>query len=322
MLFTVEAKDQGKRLDKFLTEYLSSWSRSEVQKFISQSEVTVNGRIASSGYKIKPEDKVETGSLTQLHQEEEEERERQKRIFSRIEIVEDAPAYAVLDKPAGLITHRAPHIKEVSLVDFLREKYPEIDQVGEDEWRPGLVHRLDREVSGLLAVTKTNDFFQKLKIQFRDREVEKWYTALVHGAVDKDEDVIDLPIKRSNKGFRMAAVPPTSLDRGKSREARTYWYVEKRWRNFSLLRVKIETGRTHQIRTHLFAYGHPVVGDKIYTNKRIRKLNQKVWNQGFPEDRIFLVASYLKFLGPDGAPREFSVDLPLNLQEFLDKLEN
>jgi len=236
-----------------------------------------------------------------------------------IEIIADTKDYLVINKPAGLLVHGAPHIKETTLVDWLLEKYPEIGQVGEDLDRPGIMHRLDKDVSGLMVIAKNHSSYECLKDQFKNRTITKEYTALVYGQVLKDEDEIDFPIKRSTKGFKMAAVPQNfdeENDEAKVRQAATTFSVIKRFINFTLLKVIIKTGRTHQIRVHLHAYGYPLVGDSLYNNKR-SKIKNKKYNLG----RVFLASTHLEFKDLNGKKQSFSVGLPEDLIQFLAQIK-
>lgn len=252
-----------------------------------------------------------------------------------LQIISETKDWLVVNKPAGLTVHRAPHIKEKTLVDFLLEKYPEIINVGDDKDRPGIIQRLDKEASGLMVIAKTNEGFEFLKKQFKARTVKKEYTALAYGKIEKDEDTIDFPIKRSNKGFKMAAIPylreenpdkkpkklnnrekgiKESLEQAKT--AKTEFKVLQRFTNFTLLKVRIKTGRTHQIRVHLFAYNHPLAGDELYANKKSKMKNQKI-----KLGRVFLNADYLRFTDLDGEKKEFSLSLPKELEHFLKTLK-
>lgn len=225
--------------------------------------------------------------------------------------------FLVINKPAGLLVHGAEHIDEPTLVDDLLRNYPALAKVGEDPDRPGIMHRLDKPVSGLLVIAKTPASFENLKRQFQERTIEKHYTALVYGRIDKDEDEITFQIKRSAQGNKMAALPLS--DKGEAitdgRRAITEFSIMKRFINYSLIDVRIKTGRTHQIRVHMSAYGHPVVGDDLYGTKKTRIKNAKL-NLG----RIFLVATRLEFNDIAGERHNFTLPLPPDLQNFLDGL--
>jgi len=247
------------------------------------------------------------------------------------EIIFEDDDYLVINKPAGLAVHGGGNIKEETLADLLIERYPEIISVGENPERPGIVHRLDKDVSGLMVLAKNNDSFESLKAQFKKRDINKQYLALAHGKIENDEGEINFPIKRSRDGYKMAAMPlnavdlltrrsPKSRDTGniagvfKAKEAVTLFKVKQRFVNYTFLEVKIKTGRTHQIRVHLFAYGNPLVGDNLYCTKKTKTKNEKV-NLG----RVFLMASELSFSDLQGEKREFSLELAPELKAFLPK---
>lgn len=244
-------------------------------------------------------------------------------------IISETKDYLVIDKPAGLAVHGGGNLKEPTLVDWLIINYPKIKKVGDDPARPGLVHRLDKDVSGLMVIAKNQKGFNNLKSQFKDREVNKEYLALVHGKLSKDEGLIDFPITRSQAGYKMAALPanttdllrrrhPRGRDQGnieswlKSRIALTEFTVLKRFINYTFVRVNIKTGRTHQIRVHFFALGHPLVGDDLYCTKKSKDKNKKL-NLG----RVFLIADHLSFHDLEGEKQNFSLDLPAELVAFL-----
>ncbi len=222
--------------------------------------------------------------------------------------------FLVINKPAGLLVHGADHIKEPTLVDQLLKQYPALIKIGEDPIRPGIMHRLDKQVSGLMIIAKTQIAFDHLKKQFQDRTITKIYTALVYGKIEKDEDEINFPIQRSSKGHKMAALPFTTKGKltKEGRQAITEFEVIKKFINYTLLKVKIKTGRTHQIRVHLSAYGHPVVGDDLYGTKKTREKNRKI-----KLDRIFLTATELLFVGLDKEQKTFIIELPEELKIFL-----
>ncbi len=232
----------------------------------------------------------------------------------KYEIIKKTKEYIVINKPADVLVHGAEHIKEDSLTEAMLKDFPELAKVGEDPMRPGLVHRLDKLASGLMVIARTPESFWNLKEQFQKRTTDKFYTALVFGAIKKEEDDINFPIKRSAKGFRMAAIPGT-VDGEKNEEGRisaTHFEVIKRYKNFTLLKVKIKTGRTHQIRVHMAAYGHPLVGDDLYSTSKTRIKNKKLGLK-----RIFLVADRLEFTDLKGERKKFEIGLPAELENFL-----
>ena len=239
-----------------------------------------------------------------------------------IEIIKKTRNYVVINKPAGLLVHATQNSSEKTLVDFLLEKYPKIKKVGEDKNRYGIVHRLDKEVSGLMVVALKQKTYNHLKEQFQNRRVEKEYIALVCNQMPEKSGTISFPIKRSNKGFKMAAVPKTYeennevRDGEKLREAITHYETKETYTNFSLLKLNIETGRTHQIRVHCLALNAPLAGDNLYNTKNSLKVSKKL-----DLDRIFLVSTRLAFYDLKKKKREFNIDLPKNLKEKLDLLQ-
>jgi len=300
--FKITTEASGERLDKFLTGQLKEITRSQLQKLIKSDRILVNKKPASAHYKLKDGDVVEllgpkadNGILPDL---------------ANLRVAE-TDEYLVINKPTGMIVHGGPGIKEKTLADSLLNSYPEISDVGEDKIRPGIVHRLDKEASGLMVVTKTSKSYNNLKKQFQDRTIFKEYTALVYGSLEKSEDKINFPIKRSAKGYKMAALPDNE-EAENAREAITEFKTAQKLINYTLLKVKIKTGRTHQIRAHMAAYGHPIVGDNIYSTKRTREQNKKN-----ALGRIFLVATKLSFYDLAGNEQTFTVDLPKELEKFL-----
>lgn len=227
-----------------------------------------------------------------------------------IKIIATEDDYLVIDKPAGLLVHPAPGKTEPTLTAELLAQYPTLAGIGDSDERPGIVHRLDRDVSGLMVVAKTQVMFLALKRQFQHHEILKEYTALVHGVLTPKQEhgIIDKPIGRHGRTGRMAA-RTTSLD--KDREAKTEYWVIKRFTHHTLLRVKIHTGRPHQIRVHLFSLGYPVVGDTLYRQKRIKSAKIK---------RLFLHASKLGFNDLQKEYREYESPLPEELKLFYEAL--
>lgn len=227
-----------------------------------------------------------------------------------LRVVDEQADYLIVDKPAGLIVHPAPGKAEKTLADEIVARYPDMATVGENADRPGIVHRLDKETSGLLVVARNQAMFERLKEQFQTRTVNKEYLALAHGVIKHEHGIVDRPIGRSlTKGGRMAA---HSQNQAKDREAITEYWVEKRFAHHTLLRVKPRTGRPHQIRVHLNSFGFPIVGDRLYTNDKARRGLAR-----HPLPRLFLHAAKLGFRDLGGEYREYASPLPNELQKFL-----
>ncbi len=286
------ADSPGARLDKYVTDKLSELSRTQVQKLIEAGYVTVNGRIARAGLKLDAGDNIsviipppppsplspESIPLTILYEDND---------------------VLVIDKPAGLTTHPSPGHPGGTLVNAILAHYPQLADMG-GSLRPGIVHRLDRDTSGLIVVAKNSAAQMNLVSQFKARIVRKTYLVLVKGRLTPERGAIEAPIGRSPSDRKRMAVTSGG------REARTTYKVVKYLGDYTLLEVKPETGRTHQIRVHLAAIGYPVVGDAVY---------------GVKSDflsRQFLHAYRLGFKLPStGEYVEFTADLPPDLDSAL-----
>lgn len=320
MKYRIKKDQAGMRLDKFLAEKIKNKSRSEIQKMIQDGLVLVSEKIPSNHSFLKEDDIVETKKPEKTSCASQSSTEKWG-SFAEPEIIFENDDFLVVNKPAGLIVHGALHIKQPTLADWLVKKCPRIKRVGENPYRPGIMHRLDKEASGLMVVAKTNETFAHLKKQFKDRLVEKEYIALVYGDVSKEYDSINFPIKRSAAGYRQAALPEEYEegieDAGDLRSAFTDFNVTERLNGYTLLRVRIKSGRKHQIRVHFYAYGHPLVGDDLYSTRKSKTLNRKV---GL--GRIFLVSALLSFTDINGEKQKFSLDLPAELKDFLENLKN
>lgn len=235
-----------------------------------------------------------------------------------IEVIADEDDYVVLNKPAGLLAH-PPYENFVgrTLVDWLVKQYPEIKSVGDNpRLRPGIVHRLDALVSGLMVVAKTQEMFVCLKDQFKTRKVLKEYTALAYGRIEREEGEIMVPLK---KGHGRTIVKPRGVESEKGvLEAITRFEVLQRFQHYTLVKVFLHTGRTHQIRAHFYAYNHSLVGDKKYCHRQYR--TRTAFTRFIKSDRVFLHASRLVFNDISGEPSEYTSPLSEELQVFLKTL--
>ncbi len=302
MQYKAETADAEKRLDKFLVERASGASRSSIQKKIKEGAVLVNGKVVPVHHFLKPGDEVSVKEPQPAILNNKTVKIKMPKIIFEDENV------LVLEKPSGLLVHEAPGEEGPTLADALVAYFPKIKKVGDDPRRPGIVHRLDRDVSGLILAVKNQKAFDFFKQQFKERGIGKEYIALVYGSLPDDTGRITFKIARSVRRARMAARPESQ----EGKEAITEYEVVKRFSNATLIKVRIETGRTHQIRAHFHALGHPVVGDQIYkiSNARIRPaLN-----------RPFLHAAKLAYTDLSGERREFESPLPADLEEYLKKL--
>jgi len=335
MNFKIDENSIGQRLDKFLADNLSTpssvganFSRSQIQKKIKSGEVLVNDKLVTPHYFLKEGDVVLVSSVKESSVKDNE-------LFKNIEIISKTENYLVINKPAGLLVHPVksttgrgilPEAKlfdrvnptennnEQTLADWLVKKFPKIKSVWDHDnpdgkIRPGIVHRLDRDVCGLMVLARTQAMLNNLKEQFQARTVQKEYTALAHGNIELDEGEITRSITRSKKTGLMIA-RGTNSEQGKN--AVTKFEVLKRYKNYTLLKVKLITGRTHQIRVHLRSIGHSVVGDTLYQTKDVRKAKNK------PElDFIFLCSTLLSFQDLNNEQQEFEIELPVYLVDFL-----
>ncbi len=304
--FTIKSESAGQRLDTVLATLLDL-SRSQVQKILKAGEVSLNGAAATAHRLVKEGDSVE---LTMAKAKP--SGEKKLTALPEIPIIAETADYIVINKPAGLLMHGTERDGRVSVVDWFLDRCPKAVKVGEDPNRPGIVHRLDKDVSGLVVLAKTQTSFDNLKQQFQKRTISKRYRALVYGEVIPEEGEIRFRLDRSSKGYRMAARPENQV--GKA--AITEFNVEKRFYNYTLLSLLIKTGRTHQIRAHCAAYNHPVVGDDLYGNNKDKILNKKL-----KLGRVFLVATNLAFVDTKGERQEFSIELPKELEAILKTLK-
>ena len=302
----ITADHAGIRLDAYLASQIEGWSRARLQKLIESEDVLVNGKPSKPSYKLRENDEIEVELIAPPA-----DRFTPENI--PLDIVYEDDTLVVVNKPAGLVVHPAAGIPSGTLANALAYHFQKLPERGV---RPGIVHRLDRDTSGLLVVAKTEAALEDLSDQFRDRTVYKSYVALVHGRVQSAKGQIDQPLARdpSNR-TRMAVV------RG-GRNALTLYRVRRSFERFTLLDVELKTGRTHQIRVHLAWIKHPVVADETYGGGRDNtildvRLRARVRNL----KRHFLHAEKLGFKHP--ATKEFvkfEAPLPGDLAELLEVL--
>jgi 23S rRNA pseudouridine1911/1915/1917 synthase len=295
--------DAGKRLDQLIHERLGQYSRARIQQWIRDGRVRVNGSAGRPARAVRAGEAidVEPAEAAPLHASPED-------IPLRV-LYEDAGVVAV-DKPAGMVVHAGAGVHSGTLVNALLHRFGALSGMG-GALRPGIVHRLDRYTSGVLLVAKNDAAHQSLAEQFSSRQVEKTYIALVHGAVKAEIGRIDRPITRDpSHRTRMTA------RLGEGRAAWSEYRVTKRFAGFTLLDVRIGTGRTHQIRVHLSGLGHPVVGDSLYGAPA------KVEGMA-PLGRYFLHAHRIRFQSPaTGEAVTVVSPLPEELQDWLQRLPN
>ncbi|MBI4049486.1 MAG: RluA family pseudouridine synthase [Candidatus Doudnabacteria bacterium] len=287
------------RLDKFLAEKHTEVSRGKIQKAIKDGLVLVNGKkVLETDFQVTESDQVELPKFQDYQLSP---------INYQLKVIYENQDLAVIDKPAGLMVHPAAGRTDDTLAHALLARFPGIEKVG-DPHRPGIVHRLDEDTSGLLLIAKTQAGYDYLKNLFQTRNIEKEYLALVHGGMENLHGVIDAPIGKTSTHTKMRV--------GEGREAVTEYSLltSDRLNQYSLLKVKLHTGRTHQIRVHLASIGHPVMGDQLYGGQFKQKDVELLGRQ-------FLHASRLKLRLQDGTWLELESELPEDLRQVLTKLE-
>ena len=300
------------RLDLFLVRRHLALSRSQVRKAIEEGRVLVNGFSTKTGQRLKK------GARVEMWQPGPQPSELLPEPMDLSILYEDA-ALLVLDKPAGLVVHPAAGHREGTLVNALLYHCRDLSGIG-GVLRPGIVHRLDKDTSGLMVVAKTDRVHRELSDQFKERRVKKTYQALVWGEMPEEAGLIDLPIGRHPVERQMMS---TRSRRG--REAITRWEIRERFGSVTLLDVFIETGRTHQIRVHLHAIGHSVVGDPVYGKaKGNREITDQQLKARFKTmNRQALHARNLRFFHPvRQVELEFSSPMPEDMAALCRVLRN
>jgi 23S rRNA pseudouridine1911/1915/1917 synthase len=329
--------DLKTRLDKFLAEQMKDVSRSQIQRDIAAGQVLVNGqKVAVSHFMVRRGDRVNYN-----HNDNNNE-DSLKPVNLPLKVLYDDHGLLIIDKPAGLVMHPGAGFKGTTLASALLYQFKDLRLVGEEE-RPGIVHRLDKDTSGVVLVAKTPEMYGYLKDAFAEKKIKKEYVALVRGRVASKHGFIDTPIGKSQRDFRKYDVK----DIIRSKEALTeYWVLEylsaenqkiRKSENqisptsdisdssgidtYTLLRVKLHTGRTHQIRVHFNSLGHPVVGDALYggtlsvPKSHVKRGGRRSRLEGL--DRQFLHAKKIEVRLPDGTWIEAESELPEDLKQVL-----
>ncbi len=292
------------RLDAFLVRH-TDMSRTKLQAIIKDGRVTVNGKIVKPNHIVRYSNTIVVNDLEVPLQVEAKISH-----ASDPTILYEDDNYLVVNKPSGLIVHGGPGIHEPTLADWAVAHAAQIAEVGDQpQERPGIVHRLDRDVSGVMVIAKTQNAFMNLKKQFQNHSIDKRYLALAQGRITDQAGRIDFAIARSpsKSGLMVARVKSTE-----GKKAETVFHVERFVKGTTLVHVRTLTGRTHQIRVHFKAIGHPLVGDPLY---KIRRLKM----EKLPAPRVFLHAEHLGFDDLNGKHKEFEAPLPADLQQYLDR---
>lgn len=302
---TIPAEMSGERLDRALALLYPDLSRAQWQRLIAEELVTVNNTAVKAKLKVVGGEAIMAllppVAATDLLAED-----------IPLDILYEDDDLLAINKPAGMVVHPAVGNESGTLVNAVLHYCPDVLDVG-GERRPGIVHRLDKETSGVILVAKNDRALTHLQAQFKARTTQKTYLALVEGQIKPDRALIDAPIGRDRKQRKMMAVIPTGSSSAKSRPAQTRYDTAVDYGTHSLVRCYPLTGRTHQIRVHLAYIGYPIIGDTIYGRRK----------QRLHLDRHFLHAATLTFQRPaDDTPQTITAPLPPDLQQILDKLES
>lgn len=292
---TVDATMTG-RIDKQLAHHLSQFSRSQLQRWIEDGHVKVNGE------QVKPKYKLAVGDRVTIEPEQPQKIDLEPENIP-LDIVYEDDDVIVVNKPQGMVVHPAPGHPDHTLVNALLYHSPLSTING--EFRPGIVHRIDKDTSGLLMVAKNDMAHRSLAAQLKAKTNEREYVALVHGVIKEDAGTIDAPLGRSPKDRKKQAVVADG------RHAVTHFKVLKRYRHYTLVSCRLETGRTHQIRVHMKYIGHPLAGDPLYGPRKT-----------LPGKGQYLHARLLGFKHPrTGKQLTFTAPLPAYFQQMLNKLD-
>jgi 23S rRNA pseudouridine1911/1915/1917 synthase len=311
---TVEELRSPLRIDTYLSHILSELSRNEISKYLKEGKIKIKGKQVKPSHLLKGKEEITLNlkiptigekTIVPLN------------LIPEPEILYENQDLLVINKPAGVNTHPTlKNINEPSIASWFCYRYPQAKKVGEDKLRPGIVHRLDKDTSGVLIIAKNNPTFFYFKKLFFSRKVNKRYLALVRGEINKEKGIIEFELTRSSTSGKRKIVLPqkgksTKKTIKKTKVALTFYEVAKRYQGYTLLKVEPKTGRTHQIRIHLASIGFPVAGDKIYGPK------------GAPEElfkRQMLHAQVISFLTPQGKFLEIEAPIPQDFASALRRL--
>ncbi|MBU1344343.1 MAG: RluA family pseudouridine synthase [Proteobacteria bacterium] len=300
MKFTIDIHDDLKdiRLDSVISNFRKDCSRNKAAALVNTGDILVNNKRKKPGYRVRPGDVI-SGIIPDLYDD--------MTILPEkipLDIAFEDDHILVINKEPGMVVHPAPGNLSGTLVNGLLFHDPKIVGAGDDRFRSGIVHRLDKDTSGLMVVAKTKQALEFLQKEFKQRRVQKKYLALVSGNLPDDTGEINLPIGRHPVKRKIMAI---NHEEGKP--ARTIWKVKKYYKNACLVEALLKTGRTHQIRVHFYAIDHPLIGDLVYQPRRYRKIKKKA------APRQMLHSFQLAFSHPySGIKMFFKAELP---QDFL-----
>ena len=296
----VDESNSNQRLDKFLSTYFSELSRSHIAKLIDDEHCLVNKKVIKSSYKLK------TGDIIEINIPEAKELEIEKEDIP-LDIVYEDSDILIINKPQGMVVHPANGHYEHTLVNAILHHCHDLSGIN-GVMRPGIVHRIDKDTSGLICVAKNDKAHLSLAEQLKDHTMSRTYIALVKGVIIENTGEINLPIGRDPHNRQKMAVT-----RSNSKEAITYFKVLQRFNDHTLVECHLKTGRTHQIRVHLSYIGYPVEGDPLYSGRKYDTLYK---------NGQLLVAVGLRLIHPSSNKEmEFKIDLPDYFKEVLSHLE-
>ncbi len=299
MIITVQSHEAQNRLDVFLAEKTEDLTRSRIQKLISEGCVALNGETPKANCRLKEGDVIEINMPTAKECEIEAEE-------IPLDIVYEDSDMLVVNKPQGMVVHPAAGNYSGTLVNALMAYCGDSLSGINGEIRPGILHRIDKDTSGLLMVAKNDIAHSKLSEQIKEHSLTREYLALVHGNIKEDSGTIDAPIGRDEKNRKKMTITQKN-----SRNAVTHFFVEERFNKYTLIRCRLETGRTHQIRVHMSKNGHPIVGDKTYGVKK----------EEFKLEGQLLHARKIGFIHPrNNEYMEFEREAPEYFNKVIDKL--
>lgn len=294
--YTFVVKDEKGRIDKYLAEKLKEASRSQIQGWIKEELVSVNKESVKANYKIQPDDEIQIDVPEPVEIDAEPE-------DIPIDIIYQDSDVAVINKPQGMVVHPSVGHYSGTLVNALLYHIKDLSGIN-GKIRPGIVHRIDKDTSGLLMVAKNDQAHEILAEQLKDKKAKREYVALVHGVIPHEKGTIDAPIGRDPKNRKKYAV----VDNGKP--SVTHFEVIERFTDYTLVKLVLETGRTHQIRVHMDYIGHPLAGDPMYGPRKTLKGNGQ-----------FLHAKSLGFTHPTtGEEKYFETPIPPVFEETIDIL--
>ena len=289
-------KTNDGRIDKYLAG-ITDYSRELISKMIADNYILVNGNAVKGSYKVSVGDviTIKDGYVKEMNVSAKK---------MNLDIVYEDDYLMVINKPSGLVVHPGNGNYDNTLVNGLMYYTNNLSDVAKEEMRPGIVHRLDKDTSGLMLVAKNNKTHELLADDFKNKRILREYVALLDGVVPENSAIIDAPLGRSSENYQKMAV------KAGGKRAVTHLEVIKKYKEYTLVRLTLETGRTHQIRVHMAYIGYPVHNDPVYNKKKSDEFGQ------------FLHSEYLKFIHPITKKElEFRVDFPREFQEFLDALE-